>query len=653
MKVSVILPVYNVEKYLATCLYSLVKQTLEDIEIICINDGSTDNSLNILKDWAQRDSRIKIIDKENEGQGVARNIGIEIAKGEYIGFVDPDDFVRRDMFEKMYLQAKNLNSDIVICDIERFYEETQKYTPSKFFENYQSPFRAKKVDFPAGQNIDKEEIYKTLLISPCYSWNKIYKREFIINNNIKFAPRKCYEDCIFIMQSHILANNISYIAESFYVYLIRKSSTLRSQKNIYDEFQLTYEEIKSYLAETGFADKFANNIRYFYNMGLFLIYKRTRDKQFKKVIMNKIKTDLSEADYKLFLKKAGKSLSFQRIFSLTNDGDHKILELLGFKIKFRMIPRKSAYPIDLVYCWVDGNDKIWQEEKAKWQQELGILCQNNEDDCRYVDNQELKYSLRSVAENIGWINHIYIVTNGQVPKWLDKNHPKITIVPHSEIMPADALPTFNSEAIETCIINIPNLSEHFIYANDDCFVFSKLDSDYFFDKNRNPKIRLVKQNWTKDNIEQKQYLQNITNILNIINKKYGKTFKVEPIHNMEAYRKSYYNDCINEFRQLFDETVYCKFRKPNTVQRIIVNLYSIIVKHCSYKYVRIRSSKTPLEIILANLISSDRLDNLIKRHSPKLKLLCINDNEKTKPEDRQTLNSYLETLFPDKQEWEL
>ena len=100
-KISVIVPVYNVEKYLARCLDSIINQTLADIEIICINDGSTDNSLEILNDYAKKDSRIKIIDQTNAGLSCARNAGMQIAQGEYIGFVDSDDWIDLDFYEKL------------------------------------------------------------------------------------------------------------------------------------------------------------------------------------------------------------------------------------------------------------------------------------------------------------------------------------------------------------------------------------------------------------------------------------------------------------------------------------------------------------------------------------------------------------------------
>ena len=115
---------------------------------------------------------------------------------------------------------------------------------------------------------------------------------------------------------------------------------------------------------------------------------------------------------------------------------------------------KKDLKIDLVYLWVNGNDPKWQEEKEYWQKKLNIPTGDSTNNCRFIDNQELKYSLRSVEMNAPWINKIFIITNGQVPDWLDTSHPKIKIVTHSQIMPPDALPTFNSEAIETCIANI-------------------------------------------------------------------------------------------------------------------------------------------------------------------------------------------------------
>ena len=161
IKVSIIIPVYNVERYLPKCLDSVINQTLRDIEIICIDDCSTDGSYEILQEYASKDDRIIVLKQEtNQGQGVARNRGIDIAKGEYIGFVDPDDWIELDMYEKMYNQAKNLNSEIVICNINRYNEESKKTKKAQFFENYLSPLSILKTEMPANGNINKEDIGK-------------------------------------------------------------------------------------------------------------------------------------------------------------------------------------------------------------------------------------------------------------------------------------------------------------------------------------------------------------------------------------------------------------------------------------------------------------------------------------------------------------
>ena len=173
IKVSIIIPVYNVEQYLPKCLDSIINQTLKDIEIICINDGSTDNSLSILKEYASKDDRMIIIDKENKGQGIARNLGIKKAKGKYIGFVDPDDWVDIQMFEKMYNQAQKLNSEIVICDLVKYQEWNEKYTKFYFHIEAKNTYKSKKIYLKTNENIDKKIFNKTLLVAPCYAWNRI------------------------------------------------------------------------------------------------------------------------------------------------------------------------------------------------------------------------------------------------------------------------------------------------------------------------------------------------------------------------------------------------------------------------------------------------------------------------------------------------
>lgn len=133
IKVSVIVPVFNVEEYLSTSLDSILNQTLKDIEIICINDGSTDASLDILENYAKKDARIKIISKKNEGQGIARNIGLDNAQGEFIAFVDSDDFIKEDMLEKSYEKSVSKNLDLVMYKVSSFDNETHEINDNLWY----------------------------------------------------------------------------------------------------------------------------------------------------------------------------------------------------------------------------------------------------------------------------------------------------------------------------------------------------------------------------------------------------------------------------------------------------------------------------------------------------------------------------------------
>ena len=120
-KVSVVIPMYNVKDYLPKCIESVIRQTLKDIEIICVNDGSTDNSLEIAKEFEAKDPRVKVIDKKNSGYGNSMNIGFNAAKGEYIGIVESDDFIAEDMYEKLYKVAKANRLDFIKADFYRFH----------------------------------------------------------------------------------------------------------------------------------------------------------------------------------------------------------------------------------------------------------------------------------------------------------------------------------------------------------------------------------------------------------------------------------------------------------------------------------------------------------------------------------------------------
>lgn len=211
-KLSIIVPVYNVEKYLPKCLESLIKQTLKDIEIICVNDGSMDNSLAILKEFASKDSRIRIIDNQHQGVAKTRNTGIEQSTGEYIGFVDSDDYIDIDFFEKLYNSATKSNSDIAIASILKH---------KNFFNIYNAKYTKEEIAITIQDKIKLCEDKKHFFF---YAWNKIYHSGFIKENNIKFSEGQIYEDVMFAIKALYYSNKIISVYGTKYHYIEHENS---------------------------------------------------------------------------------------------------------------------------------------------------------------------------------------------------------------------------------------------------------------------------------------------------------------------------------------------------------------------------------------------------------------------------------------------
>lgn len=211
-KVSIIVPVYNVEKYLKRCLDSLVNQTLKDIEIICINDGSTDGSLAILNEYVRNDDRIVVINQENSGQSVARNRGIDVAKGEYLGFVDSDDWVSEDYFEKLHNSAIQNNAEIAVGGIIRLH----KFNRRKFLT-----FAKETVTNDVNLKFELCD-----LPEKSYVWNKIYKSSKLKEIGLKFEEGIVFEDCIFTPQALFYFDKMVTVPDTYYFYWRRIDSTV-------------------------------------------------------------------------------------------------------------------------------------------------------------------------------------------------------------------------------------------------------------------------------------------------------------------------------------------------------------------------------------------------------------------------------------------
>lgn len=275
-KVSVIVPVYKVEKYLNKCLESLVNQTLQDIEIIVVNDGSPDNCQSIIDNYKQKypDKIISIV-KENGGQGSARNVGLEKSNGEYIGYVDSDDYIELDMYEKLYNKAITNDYDVVICDNFVVNEKNGKKYPECNYKNDHS-------------------ILENAFLGKIAVWNKIYKRKILVENKIKFKEKVWYEDFAFTFKVMACTNKIAYVDKPLYNYLLRKGSTMNNNniaKNteIFDAF----DDATNYLKEKKIYQKYYdllefNAIDHIYISTCVRVINAQVSKKLKKKVMSEI-----------------------------------------------------------------------------------------------------------------------------------------------------------------------------------------------------------------------------------------------------------------------------------------------------------------------------------------------------------------------------
>ncbi len=315
-KVSVIIPVYNVEKYLRECLDSVVDQTLGDIEIICINDGSTDNSLSILTEYAQNDSRIKIINQNNKGVAAARNLSIKESNGEFVCFLDSDDYYpANDILEILYKKA--VENGVLICG-----GEFAKFTNDDPVLKQKFPITRR------GFLFEKEGFIRYIDYQyDCGFVRFIYNREFLIKNNIYFPNYRRFEDPPFMVKAMIEADLLYVVHKIVYAYRVKYKVNNWTEKIIIDTFK-------------GIMDNFI--YAHCYNLNMLEDYSYARLKFYLKSFRNKryISKYFMLIKYFLYLpyvRKRWIKSFFKNIFSVGNSKDrkHKIITILGIKIKVK------------------------------------------------------------------------------------------------------------------------------------------------------------------------------------------------------------------------------------------------------------------------------------------------------------------------------
>lgn len=223
--ISVIIPVYNVEAYLRQCLDSVICQNKCDIEIICVNDGATDSSSDILKEYENKDARIHVVEQNNMGLSEARNTGIRHAKGEYICFLDSDDMLCDGALMNMYEQAKQEELEILCYDAECIYEN-EKLRETQYKDFYYQRNQS------YGRMTEGRNIFADMMVDNAFcdaAWILLIKREWLLENNIWFWPRLIHEDCLFSFQCFMKAKKVTHTNERYVIYRIRENSIMTSR----------------------------------------------------------------------------------------------------------------------------------------------------------------------------------------------------------------------------------------------------------------------------------------------------------------------------------------------------------------------------------------------------------------------------------------
>lgn len=276
VNVSIIVPVYNTEKYLKKCLDSLVNQTLSNIEILVVNDGSNDNSQKIINEYAEKYSFVRSLIKANGGLSDARNYAIPYATGEYIGFVDSDDYVEPDMYQKMYSKAKQKNLDLIECNFIWEYDDKIKYDIGNKYTNTDDFF----------------------LLGRVMVCNKLFKLSLVKDNNIKFPVGLRYEDIEFFYKLVPYFDKTDLLDNNFYHYMQRENSIINEQNEKTGDIFIILNNLITFYKNNNLYEKYKENIEYLYIRILmgssFLRMVKITDNDCRKNLLNKSYIELNK-----------------------------------------------------------------------------------------------------------------------------------------------------------------------------------------------------------------------------------------------------------------------------------------------------------------------------------------------------------------------
>ena len=336
-KVSIIVPIYNVEKYLERCMQSLLNQTLKDIEVIMVDDGSPDNCPRMCDEYAKIDSRIKVVHKENAGLGYARNSGLDVATGEYVAFVDSDDYVSVDMYKTLYEYASDKNIDVIYCGFRKEFSVNRylNIAECQTYEEYVGETIKNIIpDFVASPPHEKKEYVHDMSV-----WHSIYKREIIVSNRIRFISERDYasEDIPFQIDFLTCCKKVAFIPNIFYYYCYNQGSLTKSFSISKFEktkalYHLLLDKTKEYDVKGLRAKRlFIGYIRAMLRLIVTLPIKRHDKKTYIKQILNDDIWPDIKRDYKLaYLPVHQRIMFFLLNFKLV-DGVYSYAKIMNFK----------------------------------------------------------------------------------------------------------------------------------------------------------------------------------------------------------------------------------------------------------------------------------------------------------------------------------
>ena len=321
--VSVVIPVYNVAQYLPQCLDSLIGQDLKNIEIICVNDGSKDDSLSLLRHYAEQDARIKIIDKANSGAGDSRNMGFTAAKGKYVIFLDADDFFDKQMLSLAFARIKETDADMVVF---RYFLYDNRTGKAKEEDYAWMQIRDIKKETFAKEDVP-ERIFNICANAP---FVKLYKREFIAKHQLKFDNIKSCNDVAFSLSSLYHASKIALLDKPLVYYRINTNSQISATRGKHSDN--AFLALHSFLSQSMPEGKYLES---FYRFAVGVLAYEYKQSAKREEFLHKAKEFLPLKMYNLFLYKIGKLPFYKKIFGIMSDDRHCHINFLGVHLKIK------------------------------------------------------------------------------------------------------------------------------------------------------------------------------------------------------------------------------------------------------------------------------------------------------------------------------